>query len=169
MVDPKPPDNSSPVYDSTEGSAYPDGAPPAEHVGGINGDETTNGNGWDNYLAVEVKDHAQTHKALAKSQTQTKKLEAQLAKKDLETLGKLEAMKTRHREEKKRIQNDMNSDKTELLKHIKIFNEDHRIEIADKKIEIRDLKSIKTSQTTSSCNYAQAKKELKDTIQLLEK
>jgi hypothetical protein len=38
-----------------------------------------------------------------------------------------------------------------------------------KKIEIRDLKSIKTSQNISTCNYAQTKKELKDTIQLLQK
>jgi hypothetical protein len=72
MVDPKPPDNSSPVYDSPEGSAYPGGPPPAEHEEAINSDEMTNGNGWDDFLAIEVKEHARTHKALAKSQTQTK-------------------------------------------------------------------------------------------------
>jgi hypothetical protein len=67
MVDPKPPDNSSPVYDSPEVSAYPDGAPPAEHEEAINSDEMTNGNGWDDFLAVEVKEHARTQDALSKS------------------------------------------------------------------------------------------------------
>jgi hypothetical protein len=169
MVDPKPPDNSSPGDDSRNNSAYPDDAPPAEHKEAINGDEMTNGNGWDNFLAVEVKEHAQTQNVLAKSQMQTKKLEAQLVKKDLEMLGKLEAMKTKHREEKKRIQNDMNSDKAELLKCIKKIKSEHKSEITDKKLEIRDLKSTKTSQNISTCSYVQAKKELKDTIQLLQK
>jgi hypothetical protein len=47
------------------------------------------------------------------------KLEEKLAKKDQDALAKTEKMKTKHREEKKRIQEDMASDKDQLMKKIK--------------------------------------------------
>jgi hypothetical protein len=169
MVDPTPPNNSSPGDDTPANDTPNDGAPPAEHEEAVNVNEISDANIWEQYLILESEEHTRTRNLLKKSQNETKKLEGQLAKKDLDTLGKLEAMKTKHREEKKRIRNDMNSDKAELLTRIKKLNAEHRGEIADKKLVIRDLKSTQTSQYNTCCNYAQAKTEMKATIQILQK
>jgi predicted transposase YbfD/YdcC len=90
---------------------------PRMPVGGVV--DKANWNTPEHFLAILQKEHAATCNLLLQRDKFAKKLEDKLAKKDQDALVKTEKMKTKHREEKKRIRNDTASDKDQLMKKIK--------------------------------------------------
>jgi hypothetical protein len=96
-----------------------------------------------------------------------KKLEEKSAKKDQDVLVKTEKMKTKHREEKKRIRNDMASDKDQLMKKIKKIHEEHIAGVTELKSQIRDFKAVKMSLTSAEINLAKTQNDQKGIIDKL--
>jgi hypothetical protein len=96
-----------------------------------------NGKSLEDLLSDSVAEQARIRILLSKSEKKLKSADAKLAKREECTDTIKEKLITKHREEKRRLRNDLSSDKEDLQRRIRKINAEHKDELQLKKMNLK--------------------------------